>query len=48
VASAASKASVEIHWPAGATETFADLPADHLVTIREGIVKGRPFSKEKL
>ena len=41
----ASKASVEVHWPAGTTETFADLPADQLITIREGqgIVKGRPF-----
>jgi hypothetical protein len=41
----ASKASVEVHWPAGTTETYADLPADQLVTIREGqgIVKGRPF-----
>jgi hypothetical protein len=42
---AALKASVEIHWPTGTSETFADLPADQLVTIREGqgIVKGRPF-----
>lgn len=42
---AAARASVEVHWPAGTTETFADLPADQLVTIREGqgIVKGRPF-----
>jgi hypothetical protein len=42
---AASKASVEVHWPTGAAETYADLPADQLVTIREGqgIVKGRPF-----
>jgi enediyne biosynthesis protein E4 len=42
---AASKATVEIHWPAGSTETFADLAADQLITIREGqgIVKGRPF-----
>jgi enediyne biosynthesis protein E4 len=41
----AAKASVEIHWPAGSSETFADLAADQLVTIREaqGIVKGRPF-----
>jgi hypothetical protein len=41
----ASKASVEIHWPAGTTETHADLPADQLVTIREGqgLVTGRPF-----
>ncbi|SPE25542.1 ASPIC/UnbV domain protein (fragment) [Acidobacteriia bacterium SbA2] len=42
---AAFKASVEVHWPAGTTESFADLPVDQLVTIREGqgIVKGRPF-----
>jgi hypothetical protein len=42
---APSKATVEIHWPTGASETFADLAADQLVTIREGqgIVKGRPF-----
>jgi len=41
----ASKASVEVHWPAGTTETYTDLAADQLVTIREGqgIVKGRPF-----
>jgi enediyne biosynthesis protein E4 len=41
----ATKASVEVHWPAGTTESYADLPADQLVTIREGqgIVKGRPF-----
>ena len=41
----ASKASVEVHWPAGTTETCADLAADQLITIREGqgIVKGRPF-----
>jgi enediyne biosynthesis protein E4 len=42
---AASKPSVEVHWPAGTTETYAEIPADQLVTIREGqgIVKGRPF-----
>jgi hypothetical protein len=41
----ASKASVEVHWPAGTTETYADLSVDQLVTISEGrgIVKGRPF-----
>ena len=26
---AASKASVEVRWPAGTTETFADLPVNH-------------------
>jgi len=42
---AASKASVEIHWPTGASEIHADLSVDQLVTIREGegMVKGRPF-----
>jgi hypothetical protein len=42
---AATKASVDIYWPNGTKETFADVPADQLVTIREtqGIVKGRPF-----
>jgi hypothetical protein len=42
---AALKASLEIHWPTGVSETFADLAADRLVTIREGqgIIKGRPF-----
>lgn len=42
---AASKASVEVHWPAGTSDTYTDLPANQLVTIREGqgIVKGRPF-----
>jgi hypothetical protein len=40
-----NEANVEIHWPTGTSETFADLPADQLITIREGqsIVKGRPF-----
>ena len=38
-------ADVEVHWPTGKTESFFNLPADQLVTIREGegIVKGRPF-----
>jgi len=42
---AAWKASVEIRWPTATFETFADLPADQLITVREGqgIVKGRPF-----
>jgi hypothetical protein len=42
---AALKASVEIHWPTGTSETFADLPADLLITLRggQGVVKGRPF-----
>ena len=36
---------VEVHWPTGASETFKNVTADQLVTIREGhgIVKSRPF-----
>ena len=42
---AESTASVEIHWPSGAVENYRDLPANQLVTIREGtgLVKSRPF-----
>ena len=29
-------ASATIHWPGGKTETVNDLPANHLITIREG------------
>ena len=40
-----SNASVEVHWPSGAVEQFKSLPANQLVTLREGVgpVKGRPF-----
>jgi hypothetical protein len=36
---------IEIFWPTGIKESFNDVAADQLVTIREGqgIVKGRPF-----
>lgn len=36
---------IDIFWPTGVKETFKAVPADQLVTIREGqgIVKGRPF-----
>ncbi len=39
-------ASVEVHWPSGAVEQFKSLPANQLVTLREGVglVNGRPFS----
>ncbi|MFZ0734807.1 MAG: ASPIC/UnbV domain-containing protein [Candidatus Sulfotelmatobacter sp.] len=42
---AATTADIEIHWPAGASETHTGVAVDHLVTIKEGsgIVKGRPF-----
>ena len=33
---AATTASLEIRWPNGQTEKIADVPADQLVTIREG------------
>ncbi|MGA3132592.1 MAG: CRTAC1 family protein [Terracidiphilus sp.] len=38
-------ASVEVHWPSGAVEQFKSLPANQLVTLREGAgpVKSRPF-----
>ncbi len=42
---AATTADIEIHWPTGATEAYARIAADQLVTLREGqgMVKGRPF-----
>jgi hypothetical protein len=42
---AASAADIEVHWPLGLTENFRALPANQLITIREGqgIVKSRPF-----
>jgi hypothetical protein len=38
-------ASVEVHWPSGVVEQFKSLPANQLVTLREGVgpVKGLPF-----
>jgi hypothetical protein len=40
-----STVDVDIYWPTGAKESFKDIAADQLVTIREGqgIVKSRPF-----
>lgn len=29
-------ASVEVHWPSGQVDTVADVPADHVLTVREG------------
>ena len=36
---------VDVYWPTGARESFKNLAADQLLSIREGqgIVKGRPF-----
>jgi enediyne biosynthesis protein E4 len=44
----ATTASVEVHWPSGAVEQHKSLPANQLVTLREGAgpVKGRPFSNK--
>ena len=41
----ASRADLEVHWPAGTAETYPGLAAGQLVTIREGqgIIKSRPF-----
>lgn len=38
-------ADVDVYWPTGLKETFKNVAADQLLTIREGegIVKGRPF-----
>jgi enediyne biosynthesis protein E4 len=33
---AETKASLEIRWPSGKVETIAEVPADRLITIREG------------
>ena len=40
-----TQVDIEVHWPSGASDNFAKVKADQLVTIREGsgIVKGRPF-----
>jgi hypothetical protein len=32
----ATKATVEVHWPSGAVETHPDIPADTIITLREG------------
>ena len=42
---ASATVAIEVHWPTGASETFNNVTADQLVTIREGhgIVKSRPF-----
>jgi hypothetical protein len=38
---------LEIRWPGGATEVIADLPANHVVTVREGagVVARTPFRR---
>ncbi len=42
---AVQKVDLDIRWPNGGSERFTNVPADHLVTIREGagIVKKEPF-----
>jgi hypothetical protein len=38
---------LEIRWPSGATEVVADLPANHVITVREGegIIGRMPFRR---
>ena len=38
---------LEIRWPSGATEAVADLPANHVITVREGegVVGRTPFRR---
>ncbi len=47
---ATEKASLDVRWPNGGTEHFANVPADHLITIREGsgIVKTEAFPKRSV
>jgi len=42
---AAATADVEVHWPSGLVEMQKSVPANQLVTLREGsgLVKDRPF-----
>jgi hypothetical protein len=42
---AATTADIEVHWPSGLVESMKSVPANQLVTLREGAgqVKGRPF-----
>jgi hypothetical protein len=44
---ASEKADLDVRWPHGVTEHFRGIPANHLVTIREGsgIVKTETFRK---
>ncbi len=44
---ASDKVSLDVRWPNGQSEHFADVTANHLVTIREGqgIIKTEPFAK---
>ena len=38
-------ADVEVFWPSGTRDKFSGIPADQLITVREGqgIVKSQPF-----
>ena len=35
---------VEVHWPDGSSDTYTDLPANHLVIFREGNPKPEFFA----
>ena len=41
----AATADIEIHWPSGIVESIKSVPANQLLTVREGSgrIKGRPF-----
>jgi hypothetical protein len=47
LAGASRAERLDIRWPNGATETVSDLPANHVVTIREGegVVSRVPFRR---
>ena len=44
---ASAKVDIEVRWPLGLVEKYPSVPADQLITIREGegVVKGRPFRR---
>jgi hypothetical protein len=45
--SATRSERLEIRWPSGMTEVVSDLPANHVVTVREGegVVGRVPFRR---
>jgi hypothetical protein len=45
VGAASRSERLEIRWPSGASEVVTDLPANHVITLREGdgVVGRMPF-----
>ena len=45
-----SKVDLDVRWPNGGTERFANVAANHLLTIREGggIIKSEVFAKRSV